>query len=97
MRELGASCRGNNDDLSLAAYAAWQRGEPPNPDPKFDFVKDLSADSAELLAALPFTISLPDYGVVVVHAGLVPGLALRAQELVALTTMRVLFQEPDHT
>ena len=68
LRDLGAVCaRGNNDDAALAAYAAWQRGEEPLE--KFDFVRGLAADDVEQLLRLPFSVSMPEYGVVVVHAG----------------------------
>jgi hypothetical protein len=69
MMEVGGFCaRGNNDDASLAAWAAWQRGEPPA-DEKFEFVKGLAPEEAAFLAGLPFSVSLPQYGVTVVHAG----------------------------
>lgn len=68
LQALGAHCvRGNNDDKAVAAYAAWQRGEEPLD--KFAFVAGLDADDVAWLAALPFSISMPEYGVVAVHAG----------------------------
>jgi hypothetical protein len=67
--ELGAwSVRGNNDDAALAARAAWERGEAVT-DPKFAFVSGLEAADVAYLSQLPFTISLPEYGAVVVHGG----------------------------
>jgi hypothetical protein len=78
LRELGAFCvRGNNDDEALAAHAAWRRGEAVAD--KFDFVGDLQDEDTAFLARLPFSISLPEYSVVVVHAGRHPCAPKRKQ------------------
>lgn len=94
MRELGACCsRGNNDDLALAAYWAWRRGEEV-PD-KFAFVAGLTEADVKFLSQLPFSVSLPEYGVIIVHAGLVPLVPLWHQQLWAVCSMRVLFLGAD--
>ncbi|GBF99621.1 hypothetical protein Rsub_12300 [Raphidocelis subcapitata] len=91
-RELGAwSARGNNDDAALAARAAWERGEAIT-DPKFAFVSGLEAGDVAYLSQLPFSVSLPEYGAVVVHGGLVPGVPLCRQQLWAICVMRVLLR-----
>lgn len=60
--------RGNNDDLTLAAYYAYkQAGDAPAP--KFEFVKRMTNSDADFIAELPFSVSLPEYGVCVVHGG----------------------------
>lgn len=60
--------RGNNDDGALAAYYAYrQAGDQPAP--KFSFVKDMTNSDADYVAGLPFTVSLPEYGVCVAHGG----------------------------
>jgi bis(5'-nucleosyl)-tetraphosphatase (symmetrical) len=79
--------RGNHDDVALAAVEAWAaRRVPPPPD--LAWVRALSPAHAAALAALPFSLSLPSLGLAVVHAGAVPGVALGAQRLGDLYTMR---------
>lgn len=64
------SVRGNHDDKALAAYEAFKRGR--RVPTKRSFVEDMPEAAARWLHALPFSISLPSYGIVVVHAGIVP-------------------------
>jgi len=68
VRELGGwVARGNNDDVALAAYAAWRRGQAVPP--QMEFVKAWTDEDAAYLTQLPFTVRLPEYGCIVVHAG----------------------------
>ena len=70
-RRLGFnSVRGNHDDKALAAYETFMAGKPVPAKQKW--VKELPQGAAEWLHKLPFSISLPSYGLIVVHAGLVP-------------------------
>ncbi len=57
--------------------------------------RELSADDWTVLSTLPLLLSLPEHGMVVVHAGLVPGVALAAQAPDLLMNMRTL--RPDGT
>ncbi len=47
------------------------------------------------LKGLPYTITLPDLGFIVVHAGLVPGCPLQEQTLDDMSTMKSLLQNPN--
>ena len=68
---MGAlSVRGNHDDSGLAAYEAIQRGEKVKG--KHKWAHKLSAGDAEWLALLPWSLSIPSYNLLVVHAGVVP-------------------------
>ncbi len=46
------------------------------------------AEDVMWLKGLPYTITLPDLGFIVVHAGLVPGRSLREQTLDDMCNMR---------
>jgi hypothetical protein len=97
LRGIGAAAvaaRGNHDDAALAAYLEWKHTGAPPP-PLYAFVTDLTPKDAGYLASLPFTVRLPEYGVAVAHAGLVPGIKVNNQDLRAVTTMRLLRERPD--
>ncbi len=50
------------------------------------------AEDVMWLKDLPYTITLPDLGFIVVHAGLVPGRSLREQDLNDMCNMRSLLR-----
>lgn len=89
------SVRGNHDEAALAAYVRWKNDEDV-PD-KYNYVKQFSSEDVEFLRDLPLTITLPEYNVAVVHAGMVPGLALQNQDPVVLTRMRFLERQEGST
>jgi len=70
-RRLGfLSVRGNHDDAALAAYEAMENSESlPR---KRAWVEQMPQADAEWLRQLPFSIRVPSYGIVIVHAGIVP-------------------------
>ena len=96
-RERGFfAVRGNHDDSSLFGRerrdAARARGEALANDDKYSWTDQLSEADLAFLRELPYTLALPTLGAMVVHAGLVPGVPLEAQELAAMYTMRNLIK-----
>ncbi|GMH45161.1 hypothetical protein BSKO_13118 [Bryopsis sp. KO-2023] len=84
---LGAwAVRGNHDDGALMARTAFARNQEI--DGRFQWVKNLQPEHLEYLNSLPFTIFLPSHHVLVVHAGLLPGVKLDRQKLDHMYTMR---------
>ena len=85
---LGALCvRGNHEDNLIRSLR----------DPggkhfikRYPFGKDLSKQEVDWIINLPYTITLPDAGLVVVHAGLVPGLPVHRQRPKDLMRMRTI-------
>ena len=59
------SVRGNHDDSSLHRWSSW-RAEGKELKPQHSWVKDMQHRHVEALESLPFTLSLPDYGITVV-------------------------------
>lgn len=71
--------RGNHDDAALSVLrrsGKWAAREPP---PSYAYLSNLSEADVAYLQELPYTLSLPELRVLVVHAGLVPGRELSAQ------------------
>mmetsp|Transcript_15640 Transcript_15640/g.30150 ORF Transcript_15640/g.30150 Transcript_15640/m.30150 type:complete len:394 (-) Transcript_15640:170-1351(-) len=83
--------RGNHDEAALKQYEAHRAGKAvPS---RWEWVKEMSVEDALYLHSLPFTLALPFHNVVVVHAGLVPGVRLEKQSLVDMTEMREIVQD----
>ena len=59
------SVRGNHDDSSLHRWSSWREGGKELK-ANHAWVKDLQPRHVEALEALPFTLTLPDYGITVV-------------------------------
>uniref|UniRef100_M4B526 Calcineurin-like phosphoesterase domain-containing protein n=1 Tax=Hyaloperonospora arabidopsidis (strain Emoy2) TaxID=559515 RepID=M4B526_HYAAE len=86
----GSLCvRGNHEDAALSAYYKWvHAGCIPNT-AKYSYVEHLKARDVAFLEQLPFSLSLPNHGnVVVVHAGVVPEVELKDQRPVDMYKMR---------
>jgi hypothetical protein len=83
--------RGNHDEAALAVAAAARRGASPplNPSAPHAWAADPgAADAVSYLASSPFSLFLPAHALLVVHAGLLPGVALEAQALDDLVELR---------
>jgi len=52
------------------------------------WLKDLSKEDVDYLSELPYTLRVPSFGLLIVHAGLVPGVQLDQQQPIDMTTMR---------
>lgn len=95
-RDIGAlAVRGNHDEVCLRWRTAQKNGEPP---PRLGrnhlaACEALDEDDWAWLEALPYYRRLADVNAIVVHAGLIPGLPLEAQEPRIMTNMRSLRQD----
>lgn len=93
-RELGAqSVLGNHDHRLLRWHEACAAGaRPPLLGPDHRLASEQLGDADfTWLAALPYYVALPGTDVIVVHAGLVPGVPLtdqRADDMLAMRTIR---------
>ncbi len=82
----GRAVRGNHEDRLLS----WRhRHEPLGPD-HARVASSLSDDEWGMLEALPMWLDLPEHGIRIVHAGVVPGQDLESTEPQALLKMRTL-------
>lgn len=95
-RSLGAlAVRGNHEDRALDHRARWEEGGRDGKmlKAKHRWVAELSDGDVEWLRALPYTLRLEAHRMLVVHAGLVPGRALEAQQEETMTTVRNIVRE----
>jgi hypothetical protein len=82
----GRAVRGNHEERLLS----WRhRHEPLGPD-HARVASELSDDEWGMLEALPMWLDLPEHGIRVVHAGVLPGQDAEATEPQALLKMRTL-------
>jgi hypothetical protein len=87
-RELGCwAVAGNHELACLRGRAARQR-EGASVAPNYEWTDQMSEKDVGYIRRLPYTISLPLHGAMVVHAGLVPGVALEAQRPRDMVAMR---------
>jgi len=49
--------------------------------PKYKYLQQFSEEDAQYFRQMPFSLSIPSHGVLVVHAGIVPGTGLEDQLL----------------
>lgn len=59
--------RGNHDEAALQCHSKWAAQQPFKE--RFSWVAQLQARHVQLLARLPFSLAVPEYGLLVVHAG----------------------------
>lgn len=93
LRKAGArGVRGNHEDRVLRWKAARDLGRPAPPIGSMTrrTIDALKPRDWEWLAAMPLWIDLPEHGVRVVHAGVVPGVPMERQDPRALLFMRSL-------
>lgn len=89
--------RGNHDEAVLRQALSLKKEEHYELPPKYSWVSNLSDDDIGYLRELPYTISIPSLSVIIVHAGLVPGIPLTEQELTNMIIMRNLVKSSEGT
>lgn len=86
------SVRGNHDELVLRETYGLIQNKSYVSKPNNEWMTKLSIEHLLYLRNLPYTISLPDLAVVVVHAGLVPEVSLADQVPHDMISMRNLIK-----
>jgi hypothetical protein len=92
VREHGARCvRGNHDHAVLRWKDPLAQGLAPEHGPHhLRVARSLSAEDWAVLGTLPLFLCIASCSVIVVHAGLVPGIALAEQQPDMLMNLRTL-------
>jgi predicted phosphodiesterase len=85
------SVKGNHDHAVLRWRDMIEQGKAPAHGPHhLKVARSLSDDDWQTLLALPLWLTLPEANVIVVHAGLLPGLPIDQQEPDLLMNMRTI-------
>jgi predicted phosphodiesterase len=97
VRQLHAqSVRGNHDQAVLRWQDRSARDSAPDRGPHhLRLARELSDEDWAVLQSLPLWIRVPEYELLIVHGGIVPGVALEAHDPELLMNMRTL--RPDGT
>jgi len=96
VRELGAhSAIGNHEERLLAARSAERRAEAlPKLEPSHQkLLGELDDEDWAQLEAMPLRITLDEYGIWIVHAGLVPGISFEQQDPWIVTHIRSISED----
>ncbi|KAG2788208.1 hypothetical protein JG687_00005318 [Phytophthora cactorum] len=95
VRDSNSLCvRGNHDDAALSAFYQWVRGGRVPGSAKYPYVEEFQPEDVEFLEQLPFSLSLPNHGnIIVVHAGVVPEVEHDEQRPVDMYKMRFVQRE----
>ena len=95
VREMGAYCvRGNHEEISLHEWQKFNT-DPSTMREKFSWLHELSVDDIEWVMELPYSIRIPSRKIVVVHAGMVPGVEIEDQNPDHLLHMRDLLYDKE--
>jgi hypothetical protein len=86
---------GNHEWASLRAQKAREGGKNSQRETFYSWTDDLTERDVNYLESLPYTLRLPLHNAIVVHAGLVPGVELEAQDRFNMVHMRNLTVKPE--
>ena len=89
--------RGNHDAAVLREALMSQKHNKYEPSSRYQWTKNLVAEDIEYLKELPYTISIPSFNAIVVHAGLVPNVSLQEQKIADMIVMRNVIETENGT
>lgn len=91
VRELGArAVLGNHEHRLIGAHVARREGQTGPRLNAFqeELVRSFTEEEWKQLEALPLKVDLPEHGIRVVHAGVVPGVPFEELDVLTVTRMR---------
>lgn len=87
-RDNCLSVRGNHDEVVIREYLKYEKEGELSLKDENKWIKDLSRNHIDYLISMSYTISIPSLDLMVVHAGLIPGVELNLQPFVDMVNMR---------
>ena len=89
VRELDCYCvRGNADEVAMLSWQRYIEREEEDLSEDDKWLTQLSPQDIQWMFSLPYSLFLPSREIIVVHAGLVPGLDLASQTLTDMLHLR---------
>ncbi|XP_076106303.1 bis(5'-nucleosyl)-tetraphosphatase PrpE [asymmetrical]-like [Mytilus galloprovincialis] len=96
VRQMDAlAVRGNHEEAIIQHYLNLQNDLNYVIPEVFKWITELNTDDITYLLELPYTISIPWRNILIVHAGLVPGIPIHQQNLDNFIHIRNLYQDND--
>ena len=86
--------RGNHEQKVLKEYFLYKKSNTIEPSERA-WVKNLKPEFVNFMKNLPYTIKIPHLNLIIVHAGLLPGLHLSLQNSNEMINMRNLYWQDD--
>lgn len=87
--------RGNHEEVVLREILRQKLDESYESQFKYNWAKELTDEVISYLQELPYTISIPSFNSIIVHAGLVPEVRLEDQDFRNMVSMRNLEKHGD--
>jgi hypothetical protein len=82
------SVRGNHDEMVIREYLRFEKDGELSLSDKNKWIKELTRNQIDYLVSMSYTIRIPSLNLMVVHAGLVPGVPLQSQHFENMVNMR---------
>lgn len=86
------SVRGNHDEIVYKEWLKWKdNSELATEENKW--ITNLTNEEIDYIKKMPYSISVPSLNLIVVHAGMIPGLTVQEMKPLDLLTMRNLIKD----
>ncbi|RUS75582.1 hypothetical protein EGW08_016646 [Elysia chlorotica] len=88
MRGMASAVKGNHEEAILRQYRLLTKDKHYVLPKRYTYLNEFNQDDFAFIERLPYSVSIPHLNVLVVHAGLVPGVPLERQSCENLCEMR---------
>jgi hypothetical protein len=82
------SVRGNHDDMVIREYLKFEKEGELSLSDQNKWIKELTRNQIDYLISMSYTIRIPSLNLMIVHAGLIPGVPLQSQQFKNMVEMR---------
>ncbi|GFR89092.1 Bis(5'-nucleosyl)-tetraphosphatase, symmetrical [Elysia marginata] len=87
-RGMASAVKGNHEEVILKHYSCLCKDKDYALPRRYTYLKEFEDEDFAFIKSLPYSISIPHLNIIIVHAGLVPGIPLHRQSIQDLCQMR---------